>query len=1215
MNIRWKRWAIGAAGVLGLYAAAGFGLVPWIVKNQVPKIAQSELERRGEVADVSFNPFTLRLEARDLKLSEADGAPLFGVGGLVVDLDWISLPRRAWSLAEIRISSPSARLAIAKDGRFNIEALLATLDKKPREKSEGGMPRLIIERFALDAGKVEVRDEQAGYSNTLTPIEFALDNFSTLPDRTGPYTFSTDSARGGKVRWKGEASVNPIRGSGELLVENASLPELAVYLKIYAKVTLAAGKLSLGLPYQFSYSGGKLEASINGAKLALADLAVAHEGAKDSFATLTRLNVSGIHADLAKRSATIEEVSAGGGKLGLRRDAKGQLDLANLLAASPAQPVSSGAQVTMSQWKVGVKQVAFNELAVGVVDETVNPPLQLSADKLQLRMAVDAEQNNEPPQVKVSGAQFSMENLAMAGGAQPVARVGKLGFVDGEVDVAARRATLGRVFAEGGEIKLVRDAKGQVNLLSMLPKGSVGDAPAKAAPAEPGAPWTATVKEVELSSFAADVEDAETGLKLRAQDINAKVEGAGSDLKQPLKFNAGLSLREGGQFSAQGKLVPATGAVEADVRVKQLGLGIVQPVLAKYVKLKLASGSVSAAGKLTMGKAARRSAAVRYVGSFEVAGLVLNETDGDLFAAWKSVGADRLSLSVSPNRLEIPELRIIEPNAKLIIEDDRSFNAARLLVNQAATSGASVQAPAAVAPVPAPDSATAVAPVAAAAPAAKPASAKAKPDAKPLPAAEPADAAPPDATDTFPVNVRRVRIDNGKLDFADLSLRPQFGAKIHELSGVITGLASNRNTRSQIELDGRVDEFGSARIRGELNPFAPRDNTDVNVVFKNVDMVSASPYAMKFAGYKIAEGKISLDLKYRVKDSQLNGDNQVVIDKLTLGERVDSPDALKLPLELAIAILKDSDGRIDLGVPVTGNMNDPQFSYGAVIWKAIGNVLTRIVTAPFRALGSLFGVSGEKMEAVDFDPGSSKLLPPEREKLKQISQVLAKRNQLKLVAPAQYSEAADGAALRVRLVRLEVNKRAGIKVPEGEEPGPLDVQDRHVRSALRELYIERFGKAEYDKVKAEAERASPAAKPAPDDEKKAGGGAMANAASKRAGDEPGGKPPAEAEQPAVKPADKPESISILQRVTRFAAGEPQVADATEFYRKLRERIEQNQPLPTDALTQLGNERARAVVAALTEAGVEPSRVSAGAPEKVDSAPGKAVPLKLALAGK
>jgi len=609
--------------------------------------------------------------------------------------------------------------------------------------------------------------------------------------------------------------------------------------------------------------------------------------------------------------------------------------------------------------------------------------------------------------------------------------------------------------------------------------------------------------------------------------------------------------------------------MEADVKVRQLALAPAQPLISKYVRLKLAGGSFSAQGKLATGNAGPRGAALRYSGGFDVSGLVLNELDGDLFAAWKSVGAERMVLSLSPNRLEVPELRVVEPNAKLIIEEDRSFNALRLLVNRPATGGAQVEAKA---------EAT--------------------------------------AEDPFPVNVRRVRIDNGKLDFADLSLRPQFGAKIQDLSGVVNGLASNRNTRSQIELDGRVDEFGSARIRGELNPFSPRDNTDLNVVFKNVDMVSASPYSMKFAGYKIAEGKISLDLKYRVKNSQLDGDNQVVIDKLTLGERVDSPDALKLPLELAIAILKDADGRIDLGVPVTGNMNDPQFSYGAVVWKAIGNVLTRIVTAPFRALAGLFGGNAEKMEAVDFDPGSARLLPPEKEKLKQIAQVLAKRAQLKLIAPAHYSEAADGAALRVRAVRLEITKRAGIKIAEGEEPGPLDIQDRHVRSALRELYTERFGKAEYDKAKAEAERAAPNAKPAPDDEKKAGGGAMANAASARAGDEPGGKPNEKPlDTPAAKPASGAEGMSIMQRVTRFAAGEPQVADAQDFYRKLRERLDANQPLGAEALADLGKQRAQAVVAALTEAGVEASRVSAGAPEKVEAAPGRAVPLKLALAAK
>src|SRR5439155_2407756 len=316
--------------------------------------------------------------------------------------------------------------------------------------------------------------------------------------------------------------------------------------------------------------------------------------------------------------------------------------------------------------------------------------------------------------------------------------------------------------------------------------------------------------------------------------------------------------------------------------------------------------------------------------------------------------------------------------------------------------------------------------------------------------------APPGRSQTvdesFPVRIQRLRLHNAKLDFSDLSLRPQFAAKIYELNGVVTGLSSNRDSRSQIELDGRVDEFGLVRIRGELNPFAPADNTDVNVVFKNVDMVPASPYSMKFAGYKIAEGKISLDLQYKVRNRQLEGTNQIVMDKLTMGERVDSPDALKLPLELAIAILKDSDGRIDLGLPVSGDMSDPQFSYGAVMWKAINTLLTKIVSAPFRALGSLFGGSGEKLEAIDFDPGSDRLLPPEREKLKHVAEVLTKRPQLQLSVPGQYSEAADGAALKARTVRVEIAKRAGIKLEAGEEPGPLDLRARAVRVAMRDLY-------------------------------------------------------------------------------------------------------------------------------------------------------------------
>jgi hypothetical protein len=1146
------------AGAVGVYALAGGWLLPQIIKSQLPKFAETELERKATVGDVSFNPFTLRLEARDVRLTEADGAPLFGVGALAVEMQWRSLFRRAWSFAEIRVTAPSVQLAIAPDGKFNIAQFMATLDKRKHDDSDAGMPRLIIEHFALEQGKVDMRDRHAGYNDTFAPITFALNNLSTLPDENGDYTLSADAGLGGKLRWKGAAALNPIGGNGLLTLDNVALPGMSTYLKSFARVVVTDGRLSAKLPYKFSYKDGKLDAGLVGAGLTLHDLAVKRDSAADSFVRLKQFDVADVGADLLKRSVNVGGVHLKGGALALRRDARGELDLANLtVAAAPAAqtapapapapapataPAAAKAEPAAAAWKLQFKQIALDDVVVNALDETVSPALKISTDKLKLKLQLQMETAASGLKLDIADAAFSIDNLALTSGAMSPFKLTQLGFEGGTLDLAAHRASLARLYADGGQLDLSRDANGQFIFLSRLPKPGAATPAAKSAPSAAGAPWVASVKSVEINKFGARYDDASTGIKANLQDFNLKLADAGTDLKKPLAFQGGVSLREGGQLTAKGKVVPATGAVDTELTLSKLALAPVQPLLAKYVKLKIADGSISGAGRLHTGAGGKADPALRYDGSFEVAELSLNEEDNDRFAHWKTVRADKLALSLSPNLLDVAELRVVEPNAILIIENDRSFNAQRLLVKQ-----------------PEPQTAPAA-----------PATPVATPSAQPVAAGEP-----------FPVRVRRVRFQNAKLDFTDLSLRPQFGAKIYELSGLITGLSSKRDARSQIELDGRVDEFGLARVRGQLNPFVPADNTDVNVVFKNIDMVSASPYSMKFAGYKIAQGKISLDLQYKVRNSQLEGNNQIVLDNLTLGERIDSPDALKLPLELALAILKDSDGRIDLGVPVSGNMNDPQFSYGSVVWKAIGNIMSRVVTSPFRALGNLFGVSGDKLESIDFDAGSDSVLPPEREKLRQVAQILAKKPQLTLSVPGQYNEAADGAALRAQALRRLVVARADIKLAAGEQPGPLDIGQRKVRGALRDIYSERFGAPELDKQKKAAEAAS-------------GGGAAA-AGSAAAG--------ADAAQ---------KKLPMLQRLGKIVQGEPQVADTGAFYGKLQERLEQSQPLPADALPQLGVQRAAAIMAVLKEAGVADSAARSAPAEKVEAAAGKPVALKLGL---
>jgi hypothetical protein len=1132
-----------------------------VIKSQLPKYAETELERKASIGQLSFNPFTLRLEAQDVRFTEADGAPLFAVGGLAVEMQWRSLFRRAWSFAEIRITQPAVQLAIAKDGKFNIAELLKTLEKhKKPDEPDSPMPRLVIEHFVLDHGQVAMHDQHAGYNDIFAPITFALNNLSTLPDENGDYTLNADAGLGGKLSWKGVAAVNPISGSGLLTLENVALPGLATYLKSFSRVVVEEGKLSAKLPYKFGYKDGKLDASLAGAGLTLSDLSL-KRGADAPFVQVKQLAVGDVGVDLLKQSVSVGSLQLNGGALTVRRDAMGELDVANLTlpsptptptvaapAATPAKPAPAPAK---GSWKLQFKQIGLDAVAINYFDQTVSPALKVSTDNAKLKLALQLDGSK----LNIAGADFSMDNLSMNAGSQAPLKLSRIGFEDASLDLDAHKANVGRLYADGGQLDLSRDAKGQFLFLNTLPKaGSGGAAAAKSpTPAPASTPWEAAIKSVELNKFGARFDDASTGIKINLQDFNLKVRDASTDLKKPLAFEGGVGLREGGQLVAKGKVVPSTGAVDTDLKLSKLALAPVQPLLGKYIKLKIADGAINAQGHLRTGAGGSKTdPSLRYDGSFEVAQLSLNELDNDRFAHWSSVRADKLALSLKPDLLDVAELRVVEPSAILIIENDRSFNAQRLLVEPPAPAAASA----------------------------------------------PAVAATPAASEPFPVRIRRVRLQDAKLDFTDLSLRPQFGAHIYELNGIITGLSSKRDARSQIELDGRVDDYGQARVRGQLNPFVPADNTDLNVIFKNIDMVAASPYSMKFAGYKIAQGKISLDLQYKVRNGQLDGNNQVVLDNLTLGDRIDSPDALKLPLELALAILKDSNGRIDLGIPVAGNMNDPSFSYGAVVWKALGNIMTKIVTSPFRALGNLFGVSGDKLEAVEFDAGSDVVLPPEREKLKQVAQILAKKPDLKLSVPGLYSEANDGAALRAQALRRAVLAKADIKLAAGEQPGPLDIGQRKVRTALRDLYAERFGAAELDKEKKAAE-ASAGATNAPTT-------AAPGAAAASTGDSVSGSPAGTASAAAKK-------LPMLQRLGKLVQGEPQVADATTFYGKLQARLEQNQPLPKDALPQLGAQRAAAVVALLKEAGA--TTVSAAAPVTTDSAAGKPVAVKLQLSAK
>jgi hypothetical protein len=319
-------------------------------------------------------------------------------------------------------------------------------------------------------------------------------------------------------------------------------------------------------------------------------------------------------------------------------------------------------------------------------------------------------------------------------------------------------------------------------------------------------------------------------------------------------------------------------------------------------------------------------------------------------------------------------------------------------------------------------------------------------------------------------------------------------------------------------------------------------------------MSRLTPYSGKFAGRKIDSGKLSVDLKYKIDKSQLAGDNQIVVERLTLGEKVESPDAVDLPLDLAVALLEDSNGVIALGLPVSGNLDSPEFSYGALIWKAVVNLLTKIVTSPFRALGALLPGGGEEtFNAVAFEAGRPDVPPPEKEKLAKLAGALQKRPQLKLSVQGRFNPETDRAELKSAGVRRALATRLGQKPGPGEDPGPVDFSSPETGKALEAMFSERFGAEALKTLKVE-------------------------------------------EKAALEKAKKDAAASQATGGAPAAAEE----DIGQFAKNLFARLTEAEPADDADLAKLAEARAQAIVAELSAAGQLPAeRIEVLPPAAVD----------------
>ena len=279
------------------------------------------------------------------------------------------------------------------------------------------------------------------------------------------------------------------------------------------------------------------------------------------------------------------------------------------------------------------------------------------------------------------------------------------------------------------------------------------------------------------------------------------------------------------------------------------------------------------------------------------------------------------------------------------------------------------------------------------------------------------------------LNIGPVNINNATFNFEDKNLAIPFKTTITELNGEISQIKNTKLGTTDLVVNGVVDKYGVAKITGLVNPNNIKFLTDINMKFQNISMKSFTPYSTKFLGRELKDGKLDLDLKYNIEKSNLEAKNNILITKLQLGKQIPSPDAVSLPLEIAISLLEDSKGVINIDLPVSGNVDDPEFSVATIVWKAFTNLIIKATTAPFSLLGAIFNFNEEEIKSVKFDLNKDEITPIQKETLDKISQILTKRKDIAIKISPSFNKEKESEKIgknRVLNISLYLTKEKNI---------------------------------------------------------------------------------------------------------------------------------------------------------------------------------------------
>jgi outer membrane protein OmpA-like peptidoglycan-associated protein len=974
-------------GLFLLYLIAGFWVIPPLLKPRLEKEISSQIDRKVTIEEIKLNPLTLSATTTNLAVHEKDGEPFAGFKELLVNAEISSIIKWAVTIKEIRLLSPFGVIKLLPDRTLNISDILTKFSQsEPSPEKEAALPRAILSKLQVEDGKFSMEDLTGAEPiiETISPINVSLANLSTLKGREGTFKFAGDGSNGGKYQLDGRLSVNPIRVQGSYAETGTNLNQLWSHIKDQVSFQIIAGTTTISGNYSVELIDGTLQAKLQDGTFELKDFQLTEKGQEKVLISIPSFSMQGISADVGAREIEVKQVKSTDAGIESWLMPDGTFHLQHLFLADmknleemeksdTAEPKPADStpwhatiqKIEVSNWGAVIEdrtlpkpaRITIEDLTVSVENlankknskaevaialqinqagtvkvngnagiDPLSADLEVLSDKIALKSfqpyvdtAINAQiisgftsskgqvlfQVNEGvPQIKLQGGVFELNDFQLTEKGQEKVLISIPSFsMQGiSADAEAREIVVEQVKSADARIESWLTPDGTFHLQSLLiPDSQKSKEMEKSGSSESNppdsSPWQATIHKIEANNWGAAIEDRTLTkpVRITIDDLTVRVENLENKKNSKAKVAIALQINQAGTVKVNGTAGMDPLSADLEVLSDKIALKSFQPYVDSAINAQIISGATSSKGRiLYKGKAGQPQ--IRYQGEFSLDDLEIKDTfETKDFLTQKQFKASGVVLDIHPNKLQVANVLINKPHASVIIDQNGTVN-----VVQAFT------------PVP------------------KKGEKKKENLIERL-----VNFLLLQIKGPMPMKVDLARLKNFSTDFIDESITPPYKTHLEITNGTMKGLSSDPSARAEFKVEGTIDQSATINSVGQMNPLNALKYATVDFSLKHFNLNPVSPYSSKYVGYNIAEGKLNLDLKYRVDDSKFNGDNKIFVDRLILGDKVKSPDATDLPVALGVAILKGGDGNIKLQAPVKGNIKDPKFDFGQIITSAL----------------------------------------------------------------------------------------------------------------------------------------------------------------------------------------------------------------------------------------------------------------------------------------